>query len=245
MHPLFYAVFEPLPRQGPGSRACARRALAMCTDLPAQPDVVDLGAGAGAQTLYVAELTGGRVTAIEAYAPLVERIAQRARDRGLADRIDAVVGDMNDPPVDGASFDLVWAEGALYNIGIPRALEVCRTLLRPQGYVAFTEAVWRTPDPPAEARALFEDYPAMGYVDDVLTHLDTAGFDVCGQFVLPDEAWWDDFYGPMLARIDELRAEHGDDPDALAVLDEIATEPAAHRRLGEHYGYAFFVARMR
>jgi hypothetical protein len=48
---VFFEVFEPLPRQGPGSRACAEKALTLCRDLRLSPAVLDLGCGVGGQTL--------------------------------------------------------------------------------------------------------------------------------------------------------------------------------------------------
>jgi len=47
--PIFFELYESLPRQGPGNRASAARAIAPCPDLPPRPDVLDLGCGAGGQ----------------------------------------------------------------------------------------------------------------------------------------------------------------------------------------------------
>ena len=71
---LFFEVFEPLPRQGPGSRSSAKRALDLCAGLPPSPAVLDLGSGAGAQTLHLAELTTGTITAIDNHTPNIERL---------------------------------------------------------------------------------------------------------------------------------------------------------------------------
>jgi SAM-dependent methyltransferase len=151
---------------------------------------------------------------------------------------------MAQPDVPPGSVDLVWSEGALYNIGIERALGVCRAVLRPGGYLAFTDAVWRTENPPPEVKAAFEgDYPTMGRVPDVLAAIDRSGFSLAGHFTLPDEAWWDDFYTPMLRRLEELRAQFAGDTEALAVLDQLAQEPEMHRRHSDCYAYEFFVAR--
>lgn len=38
---LFLELFESLPRQGPGNRACAAKALELCTGLSPFPKVVD------------------------------------------------------------------------------------------------------------------------------------------------------------------------------------------------------------
>ena len=241
---LFLEVYEHLPRQGPGNRACAARALALCRELPSSPAILDLGCGIGGQTLQLADLTSGSIVAIDSHAPSIEKLKAAIAGRGLAQRVGAFVGDMAhlDPPT--GSFDLVWSEGALYNLGIPPALTCCRDLLRPGGWLAFTDAVWRRPDPPAEILASFRaDYPAMGRAEDVAAAIAAAGLQLHGRFTLPDEAWWDDFYTPMEARIQALRAAHAGDAEALAVLEVLAREPELHRRYGAWYAYEFFVAR--
>jgi len=240
--PIFFELYESLPRQGPGNRACAARALAFCRDLPPTPAVLDLGCGVGGQTLHLAELTSGSIVALDSHAPSIERLRATVAMRGLAERIQPIVGDMAEPRLPPASFDLVWSEGALYNIGIENALRVCRGLLRAGGYLAFTDAVWRKENPPPEVKASFEnDYPAMGRIPDVLAAIERIGFSLIGHFTLPDEAWWDDFYRPMEIRIEELRGKYADDDDSLAVLDQLAQEPAMHRRHSSYYAYEFFV----
>lgn len=242
---VFFDVYEALPRQGPGNRASAERALGMCRDLPAAPDVLDLGCGTGAQTLYLAELTGGSILAIDSHEPAIERLAAQVRESGLADRVQAAVGDMASPGVD-RSFDLIWSEGALYNIGIAPALQVCSGLLRPGGYLVFTDAVWLRDDPPREVADAFElDYPAMGTVEDILALIKASGVALVDHFTLPDQAWWDDFYLPMERRVEELKPKYDGDPEARAALAEVAREPEMHRRFGDYYAYEFFVTRRR
>jgi len=241
---IFLEVYESLPRQGPGSRACAARALGLCRDLPPAPAVLDLGCGVGGQTLHLAELTSGLIVAVDCHAPGIARLRRTVAERGLAQRVWPLVGDMAHPSLPPGSFDLVWSEGALYNIGIEGALRICCSLLRPRGHLAFTDAVWRKDHPPAEVRAAFDqDYPAMGRTPDVLAIIERCGLELLGHFTLPDDAWWDDFYTPMLRRIAELRGRYGADGEALAALAELAREPELHRLHSEYYAYEFFVTR--
>ena len=241
---VFFEVFEGLPRQGPGNRACAAKALAFCRDLPTAPAVLDLGCGSGGQTLDLAALTRGSIIAVDRHAPFIERLQTIIAERGLAHRVRPLVADMAATGLPPASFDLVWSEGALYLIGIENALQLCRSLLRPGGYLAFTEAVWRKESPPPEVKASFDlDYPAMGWTPSILALVERAGLELIGHFTLPDEAWWDDFYRPMEIRIDELRGKYADDHDALAVLDQRAQEPEMHRKHSDYYAYEFFVVR--
>lgn len=241
---ILLEVFEGLPRQGPGNRACAARALGLCRELAERPAILDLGCGVGGQTLQLAEMTSGTIVAIDSHAPSIERLRAVVAERGLSKRVRAIVGDMADLDRSPGRFDLIWSEGALYSIGLREALQVCYRLLRPGGYLAFTDAVWRKDNPPPAVKAAFQsDYPTMGWLDDDVAAIRDSGFDLVDHFTLPDEAWWDDFYAPMEERIADLRGKYATDVEALGVLDELAEEPQMHRRYSDFYAYEFFVAR--
>lgn len=102
---------------------------------------------------------------------------------------------MANPGQRPGSFDLIWSKGALYNIGLRNALHICYELLRPGGFIAFTDATWRRENPPLAVRAGFEQYyPDMGWLEDEVAAIQETGFELIGHFTLQDEAWWDDFY---------------------------------------------------
>ncbi len=243
---VFFQVYESLPRQGPGDLDSAKRALALCRHLPRSPMILDMGCGVGGQTLHLADLTPGTIFALDNHAPSVRRLARSVTARGLGHIVRPVVGDMADPPFPPASFDLIWSEGALYQIGMERALGVCHGLLGPGGHMAFTDAVWRKADPPAEIRESFDlDYPAMATAPAIVSLLGHCGFELLGRFTLPDQAWWQDFYYPMEERIRQLRPRYLQDAQALAAFDLMAREPELHRRYSDYYAYEFFVAKKR
>lgn len=50
------------------------------------------------------------------------------------------MAELDQPPV---SFDFIWSEGTLYNIGVEKALGLCHGLLRPGSRHVFSDAVWR------------------------------------------------------------------------------------------------------
>lgn len=152
--------------------------------------------------------------------------------------------EMTRPELPRGSFDLIWSEGALYSIGLQNALGVCHGLLRPGGYLAFTDAIWRKENPPAAVRAGFElDYPTMGWLADDLAAIHDEPLELVGHFPLPDAAWWDEFYTPMENRIAALRGTYADDTEALKILDQLAEEPELHRGYSDFYAYEFFVVR--
>lgn len=243
---IFLEVFEPLPRQGPGNLASAERALALCADLPASPRVLDLGCGSGAQTLHLASLTKGTIVAVDSHAPLIERLRAKVEEQGLSARVEARVGDMSALDLPPESFDLVWSEGALYNPGLATALPMCAGLLRPGGYLATWPSPRRCGEQQTRRPRSARLSPTTGRWVAWRTCCRSSGKAVCRwsiYFDLPKEAWWDDFYSPMERQIEKLRVKYASDAEALAALDEVAKEPAMHRRSGHHYGYTFFVAR--
>lgn len=242
---VFFELYESLPRQGPGNRASAEKARALCDDLPQGPVVLDLGCGVGAQTIYLAGiLPGSVITAVDNHAPSLERLQREVNERGLTGRVRPLLSDMASPGLKPESFDLIWSEGALYNIGVDPALQLCQGLLRPGGYLVFTDAVWSKEDPPPEVKESFDlDYPAMGRVSDVEATIERSSFSLLHHFTLPEEAWWEEFYTPMERRIEELRVKYSGDAEALDALEQLAQEPEMHRRCGDSYDYEFFVTK--
>jgi SAM-dependent methyltransferase len=240
--PAFLAVYEAAPQQGPGDRASTLRALALCADLPAAPRIVDLGCGSGRQTLDLAAATDGTIVAIDTHAPFLQRLSAEAERRGFGERLATRLADMADPGIEPGSVDLVWAEGSLYQMGVEEGLELAASLLRPGGYLAFTEAVWRRPDPPAHLHDSFE-YPAMGTAPDVERWIAASPLELVGRFTLPDEAWWDAYLEPLAAAVRLVRPRYDGDAAAQAELDLIQAEIDQHQEFGAFYAYAFFVVR--
>lgn len=241
---IFREVHTDLPREAPGSRACTARALA-ATVLPEAASVLDIGCGPGTQTLDLAALLpGARIAAVDAHEPFVTVARERVRAAGVADRVSVVLGDMRRLDWPDACFDLLWCEGAIYVMGVREALGAWRRLLKPGGYIGFTEAVWRTASPPAELSRWWADaYPGMGDVDACLGCLSEQGFEPVEHFLLPETAWWDDYYGPMERRLAALRDRYRSDRLAMTAVDDNQREVDYYRRWSAHYGYLFVVGR--
>lgn len=238
----FFALHSGLPREGPGDRASTARALRLVPRLPAAPDVLDVGCGPGAQTIDLAELMPeARIAALDAHAPFLRELERRALARGVAGRIRTVHGDMARLPFGPASFDLVWCEGAAYAIGLETALAAWKPLLRDGGALALTEPVWLTGEPPERVRACWAGYPAMRDREGVRSAARDAGYRIAGDFVLAEEAWWRDYYGPMEARLAELERDRAGDPGAAIVLAEAREEIECFRRHPGCSGYLFIV----
>ncbi|MEQ8848915.1 class I SAM-dependent methyltransferase [Botrimarina sp.] len=241
---VFFDVQRGLPRQGPGSERSTLEALALCSQLPADPDVLDVGCGPGGQTMTLARACGGRIVAVDTCDEYLDELRERAQRAGVAGRIDALNADMAALAFPVGSFDLVWCEAAAYVMGVAAALAAWRPLLRDRGYLAFSELVWLTNDPPPAAAEFWRaGYPAMTTVRGVLREVRESGYEPLGGFTLPDSDWWSDYYGPLQAKLPVLREKYAGDEQALGVVAATEAEIEVRRRYADAYGYRFFVAR--
>lgn len=245
---VFFDVHCDLPREGPGDKASLEHALGFVGDLPQSPRILDIGCGPGGQTLDLAQaVPDAEITAFDLHAAFVAQLEARAKDLGLTNRIHAHVADMTAIPAEFGTFDLIWCEGAAYNMGVPEALAAWPKLLNPGGKVAFSEVVWLSEngpdDAPPELQKFWNDeYPVMQTVSGCRQWVRDAGYEVLGDFVLPDAAWWTHYYTPMEQRVGHLLEKYKDDPVALSVVQECADEIEFHRTYGNYYGYVFMVA---
>jgi SAM-dependent methyltransferase len=243
---LFFELFGGLPRQGPGDAASTRRALALVPGVGPGTRVLDLGCGTGLQTRVLAQASGARVLAIDSHPPFVEELNREVEALGLADRVEARVGDMGRLELAPGAFDLVWSEGAIYVVGFENGLRLWRGLLAPGGHLAVTEACWTRPDPPPACLSFWEqEYPAIRDVASRLEAIDASGYESVGHFTLPPSSWWDDYYRPLEGNLSRFRAHHRGDADAQALADQVRREIDVWREFSAWYSYEFFVMRVR
>ncbi len=240
----FWDLHSGLPREGPGDDESTLRALAMCTDLPDRPDILDVGCGPGMQTMALAGATSGTLTAVDFHEPFLDQLRERAEAAGVRERINVMRGDMTDLPFGPDSFDLIWSEGAAYIMGISEAFTAWREFLRPGGYVVASELTWLVPDPPAEVFDFWrEGYPGMRDVAGNLERIRAANYDIVGHFTLPAESWWTDYQTLIEAKIPGLLEKYAGDEAELAVINETIEEHRIRREFGDTFGYEFYVAR--
>ncbi|QGV77726.1 methyltransferase domain-containing protein [Streptomyces ficellus] len=101
-------------------------------------DVLDVGCGPGTITADLAGLVapGGRVTAVDAEAGVLEQARATARERGV-ENVRFAVADVHALDFPDDSFDVVHAHQVLQHVGDPvAALREMRRVCRPGGVVA-------------------------------------------------------------------------------------------------------------
>jgi ubiquinone/menaquinone biosynthesis C-methylase UbiE len=244
MDDIFFEIFESLPRQGPGDDRSTERAFQMLTGLSECPEILDVGCGTGTQTLVLAEISSGNITALDNHAPFIVILKRKARRAKLEQRIHCVVGDMAVVAFQAESYDVIWSEGAANIMGFANALKSWKVLLKPRGYLVVSELVWFKKEPPQEIADFFAGaYADMKYHEDVYPIMDSAGYEIFDYFPLPSKSWWSDYYAPAEKKLGEMRREYQSNKDAQSVLYSFQLEIDMHRKYSKYYGYGFYVMR--
>jgi hypothetical protein len=97
---------------------------------------------------------------------------------------------------------------------------------------------------PDEVFHLFHDqYPGVTDIAGNLARITGCGYDIVDHFTLPADSWWTHYQTPLEAKFPALREKYADDPAALAVIEEAATEHRICREYPGTYGYEFYIAR--
>ena len=231
-------------RQGPGSNTDTIRALDCC-DLGDRTGltVADMGCGTGASTRVLAKKLDAQIIAIDFARPFLLKLQSRVREQALQDRVFPVCANMAKPSLPLQSLDLIWAEGAIYNIGFSAGIRAWKPLLKPRGLIAISEIGWLTNNPPQSLRKYWEDaYPEITTVSGSLEKLKAAGYRVLEHFTLSSAAWLDHYYQPMMARSEQYLGRHAASPTAQAIMAQERKEMALYEKYHDHFSYQFYVA---
>lgn len=235
-------------RQGPGSDEETLRALDLTRlDRDADLRVADIGCGTGAPTLALASrLPGARITAVDLFPEFLDILVERARAAGCSGRIETRAGSMDSLPFTAESLDLIWSEGAIYNMGFTAGIEAWKAFLRPGGVIAVSEITWLRPDPPDEIRRYWNaEYPEIATASEKFAVLERAGYDPMGYFVLPPSNWIDNYYEPTEQRVPAFLQRHAGRPEASEIAEMARQEADLYRRYRNWFSYGFYIARKR
>jgi SAM-dependent methyltransferase len=244
MENIYFEIFESLPRQGPGDEESTKKAFQKLSVLPKYVEILDVGCGTGAQTLVLAKLILGNITALDNHTPFIEKLRHDVDQGGLSKRIHCVVGDMTAMNFPEESYDVIWSEGSAYNMGFENALRSWKVLLKPKGYLVVSELVWFKKEAPQEIKDYFaREYLGMKYYKDVYLIIKSAGYKMINFYPLPSGSWWANYYEPAEKKIKEMRVKHYNDTEAQSVFDSFQLEIDMYRAYSEYYGYGFYIMR--
>jgi ubiquinone/menaquinone biosynthesis C-methylase UbiE len=237
-----YELSEALPRCGPGENESTRRAFNFIPRQSKQPFILDIGCGPGVQTLELARISNGKIIAIDNHQAFLDKLMKTAKQEGLVENINLINMSMLDMDFDDNTFDIIWSEGALYIMGFQNGIKRCHQLLKNNGFLAVTELVYLTHDPPALLAEYFEnEYPDIKDVKSNIDLIQNEGFDLISNFTLPESAWLNSYYQPIEEELPRLYSKYQGNNIALSVFDGFRKEIDLYKKYSRFYGYEFFI----
>lgn len=227
-----------LDRKGPGDSDFSRHLLSQLSTVPSMPRIADLGCGSGAGALLLAQHYQSIVRAVDASSVFIDELKARAKQASLEHLIVPIRGDMAKLDWPAGSIDLLWSEGAAYNLGFEQALNIWHSLLAHQGIAVISEMSWFAEDAPEPAIAYWQTaYPTMGTEGENIDRANRSGFSVLSTHRLPTHAWWSNYYGPLRKRMQQIEIT----PSTQPVIDETEAEMKLFEHFSDFYGYTFYI----
>ena len=242
MDKLFYDFFESLPRQAPGSVRATLRALSSLTLPPHALSILDIGCGAGAQTLTLARHLSGHILAVDNHQPFLNALKTRADATDLRATVECRHADMRGLAFPDGSFDLVCSEGSIYIMGFGAGLSMVRPFLKQGGYAVFSDMVWLTDDPPPEAVGFFaSEYPGMMKAAAVRTLVASSQYILVDSFPVGVDDHWKSYYEPMQEQVRQMRSALPDSREAQELCAALQQEIDIYSAYSSSFGYVFFI----
>ena len=232
-------------RQGPGDDKITERALELARLTPSsQLKVADVGCGTGAASRLLASQLGAQVTAVDFLPEFLRQLETTAAAESLEEKITTLECEMENLPFEENSYDVIWSEGAIYNMGFENGIRRWRKFLKPGGILAVSEITWLSESRPDEIESYWnKHYPEINTAANKLAQLETNGYSSLAYFVLPESCWLDNYYRPLQRKFPIFLQEHDGSEAARAVVKEYQAEQAMYERHSSSYSYGFYIAK--
>jgi len=185
------------------------------------PRILDIGCGSGVPTIELAKLSGGEVTGIDVDQSCLDEFNRKIKEENLTDRVKALNLSLSEMNFPDETFDVVWSEGVVGNIGFETSLRDWRRLLRKDGYLVIHYQVSR--------------------VVDVLPRMAQLGYSLTDTVPLPEDAWWTEFYKPLEEKMDMLLHKYRNNAYALKLLNQYKTEMNMVKKNPRNFSCAFYI----
>ncbi len=231
-------------RQGPGGDEHTIQALQLAgLASSSEPlKVADIGCGTGASTVTLAKHLNADITAVDLFQDFLDILNANAKKHGVANKITTLAGSMEELPFEEGGLDVIWAEGAIYNMGFAKGVEYFKRFLKPGGILAASEITWLTKERPAEIQQHWDaEYPEIATASDKIKVLEEHGFVLKGYFPLPESSWIENYYTPLENAYDAFLNKHKSD-DARAIIEAEKVEVSLYKKYQSYSSYGFYIA---
>jgi len=233
-----------LERQGPGSPEVIAKALGFIDDLDKISRVADLGCGTGGQTMVLAQNIAGNITGVDICPDFINVFNDNAKKLNLEERVNGIVGSIEELSFQKGEFDLIWSEGVIDSIGFEKSLTYWNGFLKRNGYIAVTNPSWLTDEHPAEIEKFWGDaVGGLGTIAENIGTMQKVGYEVITSFVLPEKCWTDNYFIPREAAEKALLKKYGENKIVEDYVKDDKYEVELYSKYKQYYGYVFYIGK--
>ena len=241
---LIYEYYSTIERQGPGSPEVTIKALSFIDNLTNESKIVDIGCGTGGQTIVIANHTPGYITGIDLSPIFINIFNVNSQKLNLQNRVNGIVGSMDNLPFQNEELDLIWSEGAIYNIGFQRGINEWYKFLKKGAFLAVSEASGFTQERPVEIDEFWNnEYPEIDTISNKVTQMEKAGYIPIATFVLPENCWTENFYVPQVSAQEKFLQKYVGNKTAEELVENQRHEAELYYKYKEFYGYVFYIGK--
>lgn len=241
---LICEYYSNLERQGPGSPDVTIKAMSFIDNLTNESRIADIGCGSGGQTMVMAQNAMGSITGIDLFPIFIDLFNLNASKLNLQNRVKGIVGSMDNLPFQDEELDLIWSEGAIYNIGFERGLNEWRKYLKTGGYIAVSEASWFTQERPSEINDYWnQEYPGINTIPNKVNQMQNAGYIPVASFILPENCWTEHFYTPQIKAEELFLKKYAGNKTAEEFIANCRHEVQMYHKYKKYYGYVFYIGK--
>ncbi|MFV0238276.1 MAG: class I SAM-dependent methyltransferase [Flavobacteriales bacterium] len=232
-------------RQGPGSEEETLKALSFINfsddkDLK----IADIGCGSGGQTFTLAKKLKGQIVAVDLFPEFLEDLNKKSEYLGLSEKIATLEKSMDDLPFQNEELDLIWSEGAVYNIGFENGIKQWKKYLKPNGYLAVSEITWTTLSRPKGLEDFWkQEYAEVDTAASKIKILENNGYTLVGYFCLEENSWIENYYKPMESRFEDFLKRNNNTDLAQKIVEENKVEMDFYKKYKDYYSYGFYIAK--
>jgi len=241
---LICDYFCGVKRQGPGSTETTLKALGFIEGLNEKSRIADIGCGTGAPTMTLARHTKGSITGVDLFPKFIDLFNSNVKNMGFGKRVKGIVASMDNLPFKNEEFDLIWSEGAIYNIGFENGLLKWRKFIKNDGYIAVSEASWFTEKRPEEINKFWKNaYLHMDTIGNKVSQMQKAGYIPVATFILPENCWIENFYIPQIKVQKKFLKKYAGNKNAEDFIANERRESALYQKYKKYYGYVFYIGK--
>ena len=177
------------------------------------------------------------------FEEFLEKLKENSAKENTTANIKTLSASMDKLPFEKEELDIIWSEGAVYNIGFKNGINYWKEFLKPGGILAVSELSWTTNCRPKGLEDFWTgEYAEMDTIAGKIRVLEEAGYKVLGHFILSDDCWLDNYYNPLLNSHKAFMDKFGNNETAEMIVERDIQEADFYKKYKNYYSYGFYIA---